>query len=750
MKELASLRFPLLFAAVFSSSVAAARSDAIAGAPTGAVVGTVRTSDGRALPHVAVILEGPAGSTLVTTGPEGGFRASGLAPGEYRASVDAPGLSVSGASRASVAEAETRLDLVLVAAPVREHVVVSATRGEAVSSTLGIATDVLDREQIDARAARSLLELLQDLPGVAAARTGGTGLQASLFIRGGESSYARILVDGVPVNQPGGSFDLGTALPFELQRIEIVRGAASSLYGSDALAGVVSLTTRRATPGESPSLRLESEGGGFDWRRFSAGGSGSRGPLDWNLGAQRLSTDNAQPNSAFRQTSLALSAGLRLDPATEARLVGRFDDGNVGTPGPTAFGRPDLDASFQRQDVIVAASLRRAATRLSQQLSVSLARTNQLSLDPLDSGPWTPVWQGRTGAYELSDVPNPAGFQNRTARLGATYQADLPLGRRQLWSGGIEAERETGAIGDRSAPLLEPHRTSYGVYLQDRVLLGSRAYLTAGGRLERNGSYGARAGPRVAMAVRLRQGEDATTLRASAGMGIKEPSFLQSYGESLFAKGNPNLDPERSTTFDAGLEQRLFSSRLRASATVFDHEYRDEIAYTVTDYTTYAGTYVNLARTRSRGVEVELEARPLAALRIIGQYTFQDGKILESPSNFDPVYAAGRPLLRRPRHQASLTAGYSFGRGSVDATLLRVGARADSDFVGLGLSDDPSFRNPGYTRFDLRARLRVVGPLEAFAVGENLADAQYQEALGYPALGRSLRGGLRLSLGGRR
>jgi outer membrane cobalamin receptor len=713
-------------------------------AATGSLAGTVRTSDGAALPHVAVSLHGNAGSARVMTGPDGAFRVPRLALGEYSASVDAPGLTLTGPSTASVGGGPARLDLVLSAAPVREHVVVSATRGEATSSTLGAAVDVLERERIEERAAPSLLALVQELPGVATARAGGTGLQGSVFIRGGESRYARVLVDGVAVNQPGGAFDFGTALPFEIERVEVTRGAASSLYGSDALAGVVSVTTRRAT-GEGPSLRVEGDAGGFGWRRVAAATTGTHGVLDWNVGAQRLATDNAQPNSAFDETSVALSTGVRLGPTMDARAVLRFDDGRVGTPGPSAFGRPDLDASFERRDLLASGSLRRVGPRLSHELRIGFARTRQLSLDPLDSGPWTPEWQGRSGSFELSDFPQPAGFQNRSERALLSYQLELPLGARQLLTAGAEADRETGAIGDRSQPLLRPERTSLGLYVQDRVLLGSRAYLTAGARVERNGSYGTRVVPRAALALRLRAGEDATTLRASAGMGIKEPSFLESYGESLYARGNPDLDPERSTTVDLGIEQRLLSSRVRAAVTAFHHAYRDQIAYTVLDFTTYAGSYVNLARTRSRGLEVAIEARPVKAVWFAGQYTYQDGKILESPSDFDPAYAVDEPLLRRPRHQGSLSGGVRFGRASLGATLVHVGARSDSDFVGLGLK-----RNDAYTRLDARARVSVFGPLEAFVVAENLTDASYQEVLGYPALGRSLRAGLRLAVGGRR
>jgi vitamin B12 transporter len=720
-----------------------ARLAAAADGSPGSLGGTVRTSDGRALPGVAVTLDGPGEDHRLTTGPDGAFRVAGLPAGTYAASVDAPGLELREPRTATVSVGEARLDLVLAPAPVSERVVVSATRGEATLSTVGVATDVLDRERIDDRAAPSLLPLLQDVPGVATARAGQTGQQGSAFVRGGEARFARVIVDGVPVNQPGGAFDFGTALPFELETVEIVRGASSSLYGTDALAGVVSVETRRARLGQAPSLRAEGEGGSFDWRRFLGTTSGRSGPLDWNAGVQRLVTDNEAPNSRFEEKAVALSAGARVDSRTEARAVVRFDDGIVGTPGPTAYGRPDLDASFDREDLVVSASLRHAAARVSHKLSLGYARTDQLSLDPVDSGCYVPEWEGQAGAYPSCDFADPDGFQNLTDRLTAGYQADLVLGRRHLLAAGAEVEHETGELGDRSSVLLAPERTSFGFYVQDRVLIGSRAYLAVGGRVERNGSFGTRAVPRAALAVRLRGGEDATTLRASAGLGIKEPSFFESYGESFFAKGNALLDPERSTTFDLGLEQRLLGSRLRAVATFFHHDYRDQIAYTVVDYTTFEGTYVNLAHTRAQGLELALEARPTGHLLVLGQYTYLDGEILESPSGFDPAYAVGQPLLRRPGHQGSLTAQVSFPRWNAGATIVRVGERTDSDFVGLGLTT-----NPAYTRLDARLRVRIAGPAEAFLVGENVLDAEYQETLGYPALGRSVRGGLRVRVGG--
>jgi outer membrane cobalamin receptor len=717
--------------------------------PSGSLGGVVRTSDGQPLPGVAVLVQGAASARRVTTGPDGSFRAD-LAPGSYTLRVDVPGLTLAEPHAVSVGAGETRQDLVLAPAPVRERVVVSATRGEATLSSLGVSVDVLDRQRIDDRAAPSLLPLLQDVPGVATARTGQTGQQGSVFVRGGESRFARVLIDGVAVNQPGGGYDFGSALPFELERVEVVRGAASSLYGGDALAGVVSLETRRARAGERPSLRAEGEGGSFDWQRYLGTTSGAHGSLDWNAGVQRLTTDNEAPNSRFEDTAAALSAGARLDPRTDLRLVARYETSTTGTPGPTAYGRPDLDASFDRDDLVLSALLRRNGPTFSQQLGVGYALTDQLSKNPDDSGCFVPEWEGVTGSYPNCDFPNAEGFQNQTDRLVGSYQADFAAGSRHLLTAGGELEHETGELGNRSEELLQPSRTSYGVYLQDRLLLGRRAYLTIGGRVEKNGSYGTHAVPRAALAVRVRDGADATTLRASAGMGVKEPSFFESYGESFFAKGNPDLDPERSTTFDVGVEQRAFASRLRASATYFHHDYHDQIAYTIVDFETFEGSYVNLAHTRAQGLELALEARPLPELSLLGQYTYMDGEILDSPSDFDPVYAEGRALLRRPKNQASFSAQLAQPRWSAGLTLVYVGERADSDFVGLGLASDPSYRNPSYTRLDARLRVRIVAAVEAFVVADNLFDAEYQEALGYPALGRSVRGGLRLRVGGAR
>ncbi|HWX24354.1 MAG TPA: TonB-dependent receptor [Vicinamibacteria bacterium] len=713
---------------------------------SGVLAGTVRSQDGTPIPQLVLTLVGPEGSRTVVSGPGGRFRVFGLAPGDYRMEVSAPGFLLSPEPHVTISDGEARLDFALAPAPLREHVVVAATRGEAPMSELGSSVSVIGGEEAVQKDPAALLDLLPFVPGVSTARSGGIGLYGTAFLRGGESNFSRVLVDGVPVNEPGGFFNFGSLMPLELDRIEVVRGATSSLYGTDALAGVIQIVTRAAGPDARQAAHAEAEGGSFSWRRGEAGSSGRAGAFDWNAGIERLETNNQEPNSAFRETTGAASLGARLSESTLVRLVIRGETSTVGTPGQTAFQRPDLDASYDWKGLTLSAELHKTGDTLAHTLRAGYALTDQLSLDPLNSGTFVPRYGNVVGPFPISDFTDPKGFQNNTRRQSLGYEAELRAGAGHLLSIGADLERETGSIGSlTTGPVVSPGRTNVGVYLQDRATLAGRLFVTLGGRVERNDSFGTRAVPRLAMAYRAWQGSGTTTIHASAGLGIKEPSFLQTFGTSFFALGNPSLKPERSRTFDLGVEQRLLGDRLRVDVTGYDHEYLDQIAYTVVDPVTFQGSYVNLGKTRARGLEATLEAAPSPLFNLALAYTFLDGVVLASGSTFDPVYAQGQSLLRRPRHQGSVRARMATGRISWGASLILVGTRTDSDFEGLGLQ-----ASPGYGRLDSHVGVKVGRDFEAFAVGENLLDRKYMEVLGYPALGRSVRVGLRYRSSGDR
>ena len=717
----------------------------LAAVPAGAatLTGVARTGDGQPLSQLPLRAIGPSSTRTFVTGAGGRF-ATELEPGAYRLESGLPGLAVAAPRELRVTDDAATVDVSLAPAPVREHVVVAAARGEAASSSVGVSVSVLDHDTLAAREAIALTPALQDVPSVAVNRSGPVGRQATLFLRGGASTHTRVIVDGVAVNEPGGYFDYGNVLALELGQVEVVRGAASSLYGSDALAGVIALSTRRPMPGDRASAHLMAEGGSFGHRRSTAGASGRSGRMDWNVAGLRMLTDNEGPNSSFRETAGALSLGLELSPRWSLQLTARGSDSFHGTPGQTAFGQLDHDAYFSRSDIVSGLRLHGTAGRWRHEARIGASILRQLSVDPSDSGSFVPRHGDRVAQWPVGDYPQPAGYQNHTARAVAGYRLERDLGG-HLVSAGFDLERESGDLGTRGEDLLSPRRTNVGLYLQDRWAVTPVLFLTAGGRIERNDSFGTAVVPRGALSWIAHQGGGRSTrLKASAGAGIKEPGFFESFGTSDYARGNPDLKPERSRTYDFGVEQRAFDGRARVEVTAFHHDYRDQIAYKVLDPATYFASFDNLGRTEARGLEVELETRPRRGLRLAGQYTYTDTEILVSAQGFDPLFEVGDPLLRRPRHMGSLTAEVapSSGRVTAAVTAVFVGARADSDFAGLGVES-----NDGYTRVDARLRARVGRRADAFAVAENLLDADYHEVLGYAGLGRSLRFGLRLRAG---
>lgn len=688
--------------------------------------GSVRTLDGLAVSQAVVRLESSAHTREVVTGALGEFNVD-LPDGSYIASVrgfevDASPIDVSGQKLAVL--------ISLRPTRIREEVVVSATRSRTAVSSIGVSASVLDSEDLKERQTLRLTDMLAELPGMAVATTGGVGAQSSLFMRGGESRFARVLIDGVPINEPGGFFNFGTLLTPDVERVEVVRGSFGTLYGSDALAGVVALET--LTPVEGRRLRGEVGGGDLGSKSFSTGASQKRGTLSGSVSAGRSETDNEGPNADFASNLVA--ARIEHQRATGSSVQGSFrlNTSEGGTPGATAFGRPDRDARYERDLMIATVASQFRTGNLSHSARVGFKRDDQLSRNPLDSGSFRPSYGARRAAFDSSDFPNPAGYRNATDRLFGTFELRAQVGSHSITAGG-DIERESGRLGSVGTAPLSPRRVSYGVFAQDQVALGARAFGTLSLRAERNGSTGTTLVPHGSVAwIASRDADFDLTLRASGGAGIKAPSFFESYGTSSFALGNPDLEPERARTYDGGVDVR-FGEGFRLQATYFHHQYLDQIAYRIVSFAPFVGTYENLGETGAQGVEFSGQWRPGTSFRLVSNYTFQNSEVVTSTST-DPLLAVGKELRRRPRHQGSVTAEASFARGTFAATLLRVGKRADSDFLGIGLVE-----NPGFTRLDLRAALRVSAQVLLLAALENAGNTDYQEVLGFAGLPRRFR-----------
>jgi vitamin B12 transporter len=707
------------------------------------LIGTVVDQSGQPLPRAYVrLLDGSSVQSAATFADEAGrFR---LRTAHSGCRIEA---SLTGFETAAVACGETPVRIVLAVAPIHETVIVSATRTEAPADQVGTSVTTFTSADLERRQLTLAADLLRTAPGVMVVRSGGAGALTGLFVRGGESNYNKVLLDGIPLNEPGGTFNFGNLTSDNLDRIEVVRGAHSALFGSDAMASVVQLVTKRPDRSRArPQGTVSIEGGSYGTLRGSAAASGASGRLDYAVGGQRFSTDNRAPNNAFENTTLSANVGAVAGMAT-IRFIARGERQRVGTPGQTAFGRPDLDAFFERRDSTGGLSFdHQVNSRFRQRAAYSLAASRQQSTNLAIDPPYVPRFGARAAPFAFSDFP----FDSRTRlrRHHASYQGDWRLAAGAGYGdhlvtvlGDWDGERAT--LENRLAGTVTPaSRDNIGWSFQHQALW-RRVFSTAGSRIEHNDSFGTAFVPRGSIVFVLRRSRGVlgeTKLRASAGLGIKEPTILESFSPSPFFRGNPDLKPERARTAEAGIEQRLAADRAKLEVIWFDNRFSDRISLRTTNRSTFEAQYFNIGRSRARGSEVSIEAAPARGIRARGGYTFLASKVVESTAPDNVVLRAGNWMFRRPRHSGFAGATWSLGRLSAGVDGLFVGRFVDSDFSAL---QPPLLLNDGYTTWNARIGWKLTPGLIATLAVDNFADAEYMEALGYQALRRAARVGLR-------
>ena len=701
------------------------------------------------VPRATVRLLDAAGAEVARTltDDQGRFHFEALAGTTYTVEVSLTGFETESAKAAP----GQQVKIVLPVAPVRESVIVTATRTEAPTSQLGASTSVIPESEIRDRQAVFVSDLLQSVPGATVVRTGGLGALTSAFIRGGNSDYNKVLLDGIPLNEPGGFFNFSNFTVENLERVEVVRGPQSALFGSDAMTSVIQLFTRRGqAETRRPHFSLSAEGGKYSTWRARSSLTGQARALDYALDWSRVSTDNQDSNGFFHDTSLSGNFGLSFGERTTLRLVLRGELGLAGTPGQTAFGPPDRDGIFRRRDGFGAFTLRnRTASFWEQRVTYTLTKSRQVSRDLGTDPPFTPTFDGHTAAFQFFDFAS--DFLNDTRRHHLSYQSDWRAGTfgRPLGQHGFtfafDWDREIGFLGDRFSSDLptRPQRDNFGWTFQHNVLW-QRLFLTSSARIEDNGSFGTTVVPRSSLAYLLRQGGGTlgtTKLKFNFGLGVKEPSFVESFSPSPFFRGNPLLAPERARSFDSGVEQRLWRDHAKLELNWFDNRFRDQVAFQIVNPQTFSGSFFNIGRAKAKGSEVVIEVAPRPGLRAVGSYTFLDSQITRSGSPFDPALREGQSLLRRPRHSGSLRVFWDWRRLNVTSSAVVIGRRVDSDFIGLL---PPLTSSPRYTKWDLGGNYRSFHGLSYFGIVENLLNKSYMEALGFPALKLTFRAGVRI------
>ena len=665
-----------------------------------------------------------SGTTTVRaqSGPEGDFSLT-LAPGRYRVAIERA--SFAGVEREfTLAGGETQTwDVRLELAKMSSQVVVTDTATPITAQTTPDLVEVISSEQIDDRQELFLADLLASAQGADFSRLGPMGGVTSFFLDGGNSNFTKFLVDGTPVNEPGGDIDLSSYTLEDVDKIEIAHGASSALYGSDAMDGVVQIFTHRGET-RTPELLLEGDAGTFGTGRGAGRVSGLLGPFDYSVGGGYLATSGQGPDDFYRDGALSGNFGWKFSDTDSLRLAIRNTASDAGQPGQTLLGP-------LYTDLYQSSALHDFSANLNWDFSAGQHwnfRATGYESRFQDYGIFAP---GKFGFFV--DKFNRAGFDGL-----ATYSF-----HGGVVSVGYMSEVETGD---------QNHRDNQAGYAEIRYLLWRRLTLTAGGRAEDNASFGTRVVPRVGGSYALRDGGDfwgATRLRASYGLGIKEPDFGQSFSSDPCFPGNPDLKPERSTTFEAGVEQALASSRVKLSVTYFHNDFYDIVSFAggpPTDLCQYGtGAYFNTDKARAFGSNSSFEIKAARWLDIAGNYTYDNTKVLKSPNATDPALIPGNRLLKRPLNSANLIFSAHERGMSFNVIGAYVGRRTDSDFDGLGITSDP-----GYFRLDLATIMPLRYGLSMTAHFGNLLDRHYQEAVGYPALGYNYRLGLKYVWGGGR
>ena len=622
---------------------------------------------------------------------------------------------------------------------IHETVVVTATGREMPESKVGASITVLDREQIEQRHALSTIDLLRTIPGVVAVRAGGVGNLTGVFVRGGESTYNKVLLDGMPLNEPGGSFNFASLSPENIERIEVLRGAHSALFGSDAMASVIHLFSVRPESSR-PQLNLTVDGGTYNTAHLAVGAGARNGGVEYSVFGSHLRTDNREPNNESKTSTVSVSLTRLLQSGASARFLGRGEFGRAGTPGTTAFGRPDMDAFFRHRDGSVLGGWNQPlGSRVTQQTSYSYIITKYLSRNLVTDPPYTARFGTLVAAFPSSDFLYDS--ETELERHHFEYRADAVVARNQVLTAAFAYDGERGVLTNHrsTAAPQRPERNNTGTTVQYEAT-AERVSVVGGIRFENNGSFGFYVAPRLAVSWLAGTGNGefgATRVRASVGRGIKEPLFIQSYSPSPSFLGNPNLAPERSRGFDVGVEQRFAGDRAAIEVTYFANHFDDLISLGPFDPVTFNAQYENIGETRASGFELMGTAIAKGGVRVSGGYTLLESKVIRSISS-STIFAPGRALYRRPRHSGSLQASYSRNRVSLALGAVFVGSRVDTDFNFPTISS-----NEGYAAWNASGEVRVAGRTAAFVTIDNLADRDYMEPLGYRGLGRAVRAGIR-------
>lgn len=619
-------------------------------------------------------------------------------------------------------------------APRPLEIVLTPNRGPTAIQRSGSAISVISADDITKTGAGGLVDALRHVPGLSITQTGGAASVTNIRMRGATVGQTLVLIDGVRMNDPSSpsaEFDFGMVSPTDVERIEVLRGPQSALYGSDAMGGVINIVTKR---GAGPARYSLSIGGGsygtFETRASVSGGNGP-----WNY---------AVSATGYHSNGFS-SYGYRL-------------------PRLKAFGPFDKDQADK-----IGASLR-LGYRPNADFSVDASLSHNWSFSHFDSSfgddrynkGWARITNGQVNArlitldgtlthklglfaahterfynYSAFFAPRGTGYDYTGDRYGAEYQGDLKLGAFGTFTFGARFEQErfeafreplSRGTGPRVRTNAEMMNT-LSAFALHQLQLGERLDLSFAGRVDSVDRSKTFFTGRATAAYRIL--ETGTKLRTSIGSGAKAPTLYQLFSEY----GMPNLRPETSIGYDAGIEQSLLQGRLKLGLGVFENHFKDKIDFSNTatcQPTQFFGCYFNVARAKTRGIEASLNAALIEGkVDLRASYTFMQSKDMQT----------GLRLLRNPMHSGNVALDFKpTDKLTITPSMTLASARVDLDFDAF--FNTVRVRLAPYARFDVAARYKLTETFSLYARAENLTGARIETVRNYGSTGRAIYGGI--------
>lgn len=599
-----------------------------------------------------------------------------------------------------------------------DDIVVSASRIAQKRSETGQSITVVDKAELDRRQTQVLSDVLQTLPGISVARNGGPGGVTSVFIRGGDSSQTLVLVDGVRINDPSspsGAFDFSAILTGNIGSVEVLRGPNSVIWGSQAIGGVINITT--IEPGEGLQANARGEYGYRDTGQLVASVSGRTGIVSGSVGGSWFRSDGISSydersggteKDGFENVTINGKLKVAFNDAISLDLRGFYTDGETEFDNPPGDTLPVTDS----KQYVGYAGLNVALFDGRFRNRVAYTRTDieRVTTDPTPGSFNPSEASGTLDRFEYQGVID--ALDALTLVFGVEHE---------------QSEASTFFPSFNTAPdVSDVHMTSYYGQAIARPLAGLT--VTGGVRVDDQQVFGSKTSLGGNIAYTPNDGD--TVIRATYAEGFRAPAL----SEQLAAFGNPNLRPETARSYDAGIEHSLIDGRLRAQATYFRRNTKDLIVFSSATF-----SLENIAAARAEGVELGLWMQPVQGFTLQAQYSLVDTENRSREADFFGRSNFGNRLARRAKDSASFLIDWRSPWGpAIGATVLMVGDTFD-DVAN-------TIRLDSYVRVDLRASFAVSDNLEVYGRVENLFDEAYQTAFNYGVPGRAGYAGVRLKI----